>query len=564
MLRVKKLSMLFFLSSSFVFLIAATAGLIGYVSLQNGKHAVEDLGNQLQDQLVVSIQEKLGDYLETPHRLNRLNADKIAQQSVTLQDLGGLHPVYIRELHAFDRVAFVGIGIEKQGDFAGVGRREGSFTVNLMNRAQDNIYRVSETDRQGNVIRLLTEMPDYDARTRAWYKSAKQAGKAAWSPIYIWATGLDIGITAVLPVYDNAGNLIAVHQSVLTLDFITGFLKGLKIGKSGKVFLVEQDGMLVASSTSEKLIRKGVKDFERFKAAESNDPFIRTASAHLSAQFGDMNRIPDNYHLNMEIDGQPNFITAAKLSDPHGLNWMMIICLPKSDVMEQIDVNTRITILLCIAASLAAAWLGLVIARRLTSANQRLEMEIIERKHAEEAAESANRAKSEFLANMSHELRSPLTAILGFARVMTHSRTLPEEHLKNAGIISRNGEHLLTLINQVLDLSKIDAGRITLNESSFDLHRLLDDTEDLFRMRAQEKHLQLLFERTPDVPRCVRTDEVKLRQVLINLLNNAVKFTKEGGIAVKVRSENFKVRSEESDTSLFSLLTLHFEIEDTG
>ena len=103
------------------------------------------------------------------------------------------------------------------------------------------------------------------------------------------------------------------------------------------------------------------------------------------------------------------------------------------------------------------------------------------------AAEAANQSKSTFLANMSHELRSPLTAILGFARVMTRSRTFPEEHLENAGIIVRSGEHLLTLINQVLDLSKIEAGRITLNENSFDLHRLLDDTEDMFRMRAEDK-----------------------------------------------------------------------------
>jgi len=181
----------------------------------------------------------------------------------------------------------------------------------------------------------------------------------------------------------------------------------------------------------------------------------------------------------------------------------------------------------------------------------------VQLKEAKEAAESANQSKSIFLANMSHELRSPLTAIIGFAQVMSRSRTLPEEHLENAGIIARSGEHLLTLINQVLDLSKIDAGRITLNESSFDLHRLLDDTEDMFRMRAEDKQLQLLFDRSPDIPRYIKTDEVKLRQVLINLLNNALKFTKEGGIAVKVRSE-------ESDTSLFSLLTLHFEIEDTG
>ncbi|MBF0259814.1 MAG: transporter substrate-binding domain-containing protein [Desulfamplus sp.] len=173
-----------------------------------------------------------------------------------------------------------------------------------------------------------------------------------------------------------------------------------------------------------------------------------------------------------------------------------------------------------------------------------------------QAAEAANRAKSVFLANMSHELRTPLTAIMGFARVMIRSRTLPKEHLENAGIITRSGEHLLTLINQVLDLSKIEAGRATLNSKGFDLHNLLNDIEDLFSMRAQEKHLKLLFERSPGLPRYIVTDEVKLRQVLINLLNNAVKFTKEGGIAVRVKCK-------ESDFKL-SEPTVCFEIEDTG
>ena len=173
---------------------------------------------------------------------------------------------------------------------------------------------------------------------------------------------------------------------------------------------------------------------------------------------------------------------------------------------------------------------------------------------AKDAAEAANQAKSTFLANMSHELRSPLTAILGFAQVMTRSRTLPKEHLENAEIIARSGEHLLTLINQVLDLSKIEAGRTTLNENIFDLHRLLDDTEDMFRMRVGEKHLQLLFERGSDVPRYVKTDEVKLRQVLINLLNNAVKFTTEGGISVRARDL----------TSSKKVSNLAFEVQDTG
>ncbi|HEY9675312.1 MAG TPA: AAA family ATPase [Waterburya sp.] len=168
-------------------------------------------------------------------------------------------------------------------------------------------------------------------------------------------------------------------------------------------------------------------------------------------------------------------------------------------------------------------------------------------------------AKSTFIAQMSHELRTPLNAILGFAQLMGKSSYLPPEHQENLNVIARSGEHLLTLINQVLDLSKIEAGRMTLYAATFDLYCLLNDLENLFQLKANNKGLHLLFERTVEVPQYVRTDEVKLRQVLINLLSNAINFTKAGSVSLKVKS-----KSEQQITNNKQQTTITFEIEDTG
>ena len=206
--------------------------------------------------------------------------------------------------------------------------------------------------------------------------------------------------------------------------------------------------------------------------------------------------------------------------------------------------------------------------KQLLDRNTELQQEIIERKKAEEAAAAASLAKSQFVANMSHELRTPLNAILGFTEVMSRDSFLGDENLENLRIINRSGQHLLELINDVLDLSKIEAGIIALDERSFDLYQLLDTLEEMFQIKAETKNLQLKFFVQPNVPQYIKTDEKKLRVCLINLLGNAIKFTPDGGriwLRVSVESKQQLAESEiyPNSTSGEQFLIL-FEVEDTG
>jgi signal transduction histidine kinase/ligand-binding sensor domain-containing protein/CheY-like chemotaxis protein len=170
-------------------------------------------------------------------------------------------------------------------------------------------------------------------------------------------------------------------------------------------------------------------------------------------------------------------------------------------------------------------------------------------KASERAALEANLAKSVFLANMSHELRTPLNAVLGFAQLLDRAETLGPEDRHFLGIIRRSGEHLLGLINDVLSIAKIEAGKLEMHEQSFDPRELLDAVEAMALVRAEAKELSLSFEVDPAFPAAVRGDDGKLRQVLLNLLGNAVKFTERGDVTLRARWADGRAR---------------FEIEDTG
>ena len=598
----------------FVLQIFAAVGLVGYLSFKNGQKAVNEIADRFLTEVGSRVEQNLRTYLSVPHQVNQSNAAAINLGTLSLQDIPALQRHFWQQLQIFDTLTFSGLGLEKRDNIGAERLDDGSLTLRISTAESGYDFRTYSTNKSGDIVALLNHKQNFDPRTRPWYKAAVAAGKPTWSQIYPNTAGITAYLGASMPFYDRQGKLQGVLLTNINLSTIGKFLQSLKIGKTGQVFILERSGLLVATSTGERPFQVIQKEYgaERVKVIDSKDNLTKTTAQYLAAKFDDFQALKSSQSLEFNVEGQKQFLQVLPWQDDKGLDWLIVVVVPEADFMAQINANTNTTILLCIAALTVAIIIGVLTARwvtkpilslnnaakniaqgewsqtldfhredevgelaksfnnmakQLESSFGILEQKVQERtadlEVAKQKAEVANEAKSSFLANMSHELRSPLNAILGFSQLMTRSKNLSPEHQENVSIITRSGEHLLTLINQVLDLSKIEAGRTTLNEKNFDLYRLLNDVQDMLDLKANDKGLQLICDRSPDVPRYICADEVKLRQILINLLNNSIKFTSTGGVSVRVgmAGNDTELRDTEHQDNPLSLC---FEVEDTG
>lgn len=602
----------------FVLQIFAAVGLTGWLSLRNGKTAVNNVTSQLRTEVLARINQQLNTYLETPHLVNAISVDAIRRFGLWNPDnMGSMRSYFFWQLKQFSTVNYISFGGEKK-EFAGAGYKDdGSVVIEITDRSTNFLNTIVTVDREGNPTQFKETHPDYDPRIRGWYKAAKVAGKPQWNKIYQYFIQPSLGISASQPVYDKNGTFRGVVSTDLFLSKIGDFLQSLKIGKSGKTFIIERSGLLVASSTAEKpfINTKNSKKTQRLKAIESSVPLIEGTAQHLIERFGNFTKIDSNQQLDFMLNGQREFVQVSPFQDGLGLDWLIVVVVPEADFMEQINANTRSTVLLCVLALVLATLLGILASRWIThpifrlskasraiasgqldqevevngidelgilaqsfnqmaqqlresfaaleKTNSELENRVEERtselKEAKVAADTANHAKSQFLANMSHELRTPLNGILGYAQIMERDKSTTPQQKDAIQIIHHCGSHLLTLINDILDISKIEASKMELYSSTFNFPSFLIEVVEICSIRSEEKEITFYYQVLNQLPNAVTADEKRLRQVLINLLSNAIKFTEKGGVIFKVGVIG---NGEDSDRS--PLTKIRFYIEDTG
>lgn len=358
----------------FVLQIGAAVGLTGWLSLDNGQQAVNQVTSQLRNEVAARVKLQLQNYLKTPRLLNQININAISLGYLKVQDTGSLTRQFWSQRSLFDAVIVSSIFLgNKDGEFTGIGYQDdGSWQIGRAGKSTDGKFYLYTTDSQGNPATLLKIGKPYDPRQRPWYKSTVSKGKSMWSEIYTDFQYPKLTITLGQPFYDSAGVLQGVVGVDFVLSHIGEFLQHIKIGKTGQIFIIERSGLLVATSTPQKPFRVTKKAVQRLKAGELDSPLIRATSDYLTQHFGNLREIKSSQQLNFLIDKKRHFLQVLPFSEGENLDWLIVVVVPESDFMEQINANTRTTIILCLAALGIATALGIFTSKWITKPILRL------------------------------------------------------------------------------------------------------------------------------------------------------------------------------------------------
>ncbi|BAY97046.1 guanylate cyclase [Tolypothrix tenuis PCC 7101] len=351
--------------------VITAVGLTGYFSFRNGQRAVNEVATKLRDEVTGRVKDQLLVYVETPHLINRLNANAIELGELDKQNIQYKQKYFWQQIRTFPVITYNFYG-NVTGEYLGA-RRLANGDLQVIERDRTTGYnQYFATNAQGDRTKRIQALPNFDARQRPWYKQAVAAGKPIWSTIYPdFSTG-GLAITAAQPIYDKQGKLKGVLGSDFIFSEVNTFLQSLKIGTSGQTFIMERSGLLVATSTPDPSYRNRTNQTQRIKASESQNYLIQQSAKHLERKFGDFSKINSSQLLDFEIQGERQFLQVTPLKDSRGLDVLIAVVVPEADFMKRIHENTKITVVLCLLSLIIATVVGLQTSLWIVKPIQRL------------------------------------------------------------------------------------------------------------------------------------------------------------------------------------------------
>jgi PAS domain S-box-containing protein len=693
-----------------------------------GNLAVNTLSQQLIGQMISNVNDQVAQMLEAPPQILEQISGDVTRHHVAMNDPDALAAELFGMLSDAPGVDWL-YSANEAGGIVSTGRlADGQRVIMMTDGFRAGTFRQYSATPNGRKAVLIKSKSDFDARTKEWYRGAKDTLRPFWTKPYLGGVEPVLGISLAVPIIGKGDEVVGVYGADLLLTRLTQYMAGLRLGNTGRAFLVDGDGYLIASSGGVQPVAIDDKGQQgRLAPQDASDPVVRAAGHYLKLRSALVAKSWQGGLQMLEFDdaglGRIS-VAMERVSITNGAPWLIVSALPASDYLGEIRKAAYLSLVLVavIAGSLLAVGFWMVsralrplqslttvaqqIARGkwsmvpqterndeigvlaralnqmtgavqnlLTTLDERVEAstaelrqqkrylrtlidmlpmwawfkdtegrflavnqaaadargsttkdivgktdfdvqtreiaeayraddveimtsrrqkmleephivpggtiwletfkapvidedgtvlgtvgvarDVSERKAAEAAREVAlaeaqrlARTRSEFLAQMSHELRTPLNGILGYAQLLLRDKTLGARQVKAIVVIQESGKHLLTLINDILDLARIEAGKMDLFPHDVSLPTLLRMVCQIVDVRAAQKSLAFHCDIAPDLPEVIHVDEKRLRQVLLNLLDNAIKFTDHGQVSLFVR--------------LVSPSRLRFEVQDTG
>ncbi|KAL9229620.1 hypothetical protein vseg_005068 [Gypsophila vaccaria] len=344
-------------------------------------------------------------------------------------------------------------------------------------------------------------------------------------------------LAAALPVWDPSNESIVAVVGVTTALYSVGqFMKELVEVHSGHIYLTSQDGYLLATSTNAPLLRNSTTGPKLVMAIDSEDDVIRQGAQWLQRIYA--NKFPSisGVHVENAMLGSKKYYIDSFFLNLKRLPMVGVIMIPREYIMGKVDQRAYRTLVILISASVCILIIGCVCILILTngvSKEMKLRAELINQLDARRRAEASSNYKSQFLANMSHELRTPMAAVIGLLDILICDDYLTNEQYATVTQIRKCSNALLRLLNNILDLSKVEAGKLVLEETEFNLGRELEGLIDMFSVQCINHQVETSLDLPDDMPSLVRGDSARVIQIFANLISNSIKFTTSGHIMVR-------------------------------
>ncbi|KAA9032420.1 hybrid sensor histidine kinase/response regulator [Niallia endozanthoxylica] len=594
------------ISISFIILMVSTLLTIGYIIFSSWKESSENIILKMENASNKDILKKIEELIYLPYTLNAINHNVLENEIVDMSNETERDAFFASIVESSDENIYsISYGLEN-GDYYGARRNENGdiqiYKSNNETNGHSQYYSITEDLTEGQFVE---DAGQFDPRTRPWYSLAKEAGKPIFSPLYKHFVKDDLVLTSAYPIYNREGIFQGVLGTRITLSSLNDYLKEILADRSATAYVIERTtGELVANSLdlqSFQSLSDGT--FKRISIDTIDDKDVLEAY-ELYKSTDETKVIKKTNEGNLHIK-----LTEYKLD---GVDWLIITTIPESQLTSQINQNITTAILLSIMAML----ISMIIYKKVTdiilkpihnliwSAEKFSQGDLLHRaeiykndeigklsrvfnnmaeqlykhiNHLEEKvkertteiektnkelsaakieADKANKAKSEFLANMSHEIRTPLHAVIGLSEML--QTTIKDEQQQNyIKTINNAGNSLLLIINDILDLSKIEAGKMEVQYKPIKLHAIFKEIETIFMQKIQQKEMTFLIDFPSDIPETILLDEVRIRQILLNLVGNAIKFTEKGYVKLSIEAKP-------SNTGNRALIDLHLSVQDTG